>query len=78
MMTLYSGSTDPYSHRCRIVLFEIKTPALMVFSLNMRLSSRPVQSGKWSESRAIIPSTVNAINKITFMLQLLRLRLAKK
>jgi len=22
MMTLYSGSTDPYSHRCRIVLFE--------------------------------------------------------
>jgi len=21
-MTLYSGSTDPYSHRCRIVLFE--------------------------------------------------------
>jgi len=21
MMTLYSGSTDPYSHRCRIVLF---------------------------------------------------------
>lgn len=22
MMTLYSGTTDPYSHRCRIVLFE--------------------------------------------------------
>jgi len=22
MMTLYSGSTDPYSHRCRIVLYE--------------------------------------------------------
>jgi RNA polymerase-associated protein len=22
MMTLYSGSTDPYSHRCRIVVFE--------------------------------------------------------
>ena len=21
-MTLYSGTTDPYSHRCRIVLFE--------------------------------------------------------
>ena len=22
MMTLYSGTTDPYSHRCRFVLFE--------------------------------------------------------
>ena len=22
MMTLYSGTTDPFSHRCRIVLFE--------------------------------------------------------
>ena len=22
MMVLYSGTTDPYSHRCRFVLFE--------------------------------------------------------
>ena len=22
MMNLYSGTTDPFSHRCRIVLFE--------------------------------------------------------
>ncbi len=68
MMTLYSGSTDPYSHRCRIVLFE-KDMDFEVIDVDMH--NRPEEIASISPSgkmpvlveRELILTESNIINE---------------
>jgi len=68
MMTLYSGSTDPYSHRCRIVLFE-KDMDFEVIDVDMH--NKPEEIASISPSgkmpvlveRALILTESNIINE---------------
>ena len=68
MMTLYSGSTDPYSHRCRIVLFE-KDMDFEVIDVDMH--NKPEEIASISPSgkmpvlveRALVLTESNIINE---------------
>ena len=67
MMTLYSGTTDPFSHRCRIVLYE-KGMDFEIIDVDLEQArgprgDEPVQPGALLVERDLVLYKSNMINE---------------